>query len=260
VDHQEYIERYLSADVDGELNADEQQAVSSHLAGCDLCRQRRAAEIELKRLLRERLPFTPAPADLRERIVAALETVARAPARAPRFTLRRRSVRMSIGLVAAIAAAIAVFVTTHQPANPEFDAAIAAYLKAEQQFTPNIPSASVDDMAVALAAQFGFPFIWDFSSIGLSLVGARVDHAADQRAIAQAFYKGPGGSLLCIMRREDTTLSFPSGGRTIRGVKVYDYRGFSISETQYNTVYCVMVTRLSAAQLAPALSQGQAQG
>ncbi len=254
------MERHLSADVDGELNAEEQRAVSAHLAGCDLCRQRRAAEVDLKRFLHERLSIIPAPAELRERIFAALDAAPEEPARARRFSVRRPSVRISIGLVAAMAAAISIFITTRRLQNPEFDAAIVAYLKAEQQFTPNISSGSVDEMAVALAAQFGFLFIWDFSSIELSLVGARVDHAADQRAIAQAYYKGRGGSLLCIMRREDTTLSFPPGGRLIKGVQVYGYRGFSICETQYNTVLCVVVTRLSADQLTPALTQGQAQG
>jgi len=260
VDHQEYIEHYLSADIDGELNAKEQGEVAAHLAGCAQCSARRAAELELKRLVRTRLPITPVPAGLRERIVAALDAVPNVVARERRFNFRRPAVRVSIGVAAAIAAAIVIFVATRPPANPEFDAAIAAYLKAEQQFTPNIPSHTVDDMAVAMAAQFGFPFIWDFSSIGLALVGARIDHTPDQRPVAQAYYKGTDGSLLCIMRREDAILEFPLGGRVIKGVQIYGYRGYSICETQYNTVFCLMVTRLSADQLKPALSQGQAQG
>ena len=260
MDHPEYIERYLSADIDGELSADEQGEVAAHLAGCDRCRARRAAELQLKRLVRERLPINPAPAALRQRIAAALDAVPDAPARRRGAGFRRPAVRISIGVAAAIAAVIVIFIATRPPANPEFDSAIAAYLKAERQFTPNIASHTVDDMAVALAGEFGFPFIWDFSSVGLSLVGARIDHTSAQGPIAQAYYKGTNGSLLCIMRRENDTLEFPPGGRTIRGVQVYGYRGFSIAETQYNTVFCLMVTRLTADQLKPALSQGQAQG
>lgn len=70
--HREYIERHLSADIDGELDAEEQRAVAAHLADCGSCRQRRAIAIELKRLLRERMSIA-VPAELRERILAALD-------------------------------------------------------------------------------------------------------------------------------------------------------------------------------------------
>lgn len=72
MDHREYIERQLSADIDGELDAEEQRAVAAHLADCDSCRQRRVAAIELKRLLRERMSIA-LPIELRERILAALD-------------------------------------------------------------------------------------------------------------------------------------------------------------------------------------------
>lgn len=260
MDHREYIERYLSADVDGELSAEERAAVDAHLAACEACRQRRAAELELKRLMRARLSIAPAPADVRRRVIDALASLDDRPPAALRRSFRRPLASIGIGLAGAIAAALAIFILTRPPANPEFDAAIANYLKAERQFTPNVPSATVDDMAVAMAAEFGFPFIWDFSTIGLNLIGARVDHTEDQTPIAQAFYKGPSGTLLCIMRRENATLTFPAGGEVIRGVQVYRYRGYSIAETQYNTVVCVMVTRLTADQLRPALNQVQARG
>ena len=223
MDHREYIERYLSADIDGELSAEERDAVAAHLASCDPCRQRRAAEVELKRLLRARLAIAPAPAEVRGRVLGALDSLEYQPGPMRRPAFRRPAVRISIGLVGAIAAAVAIFIITRPPANPEFDAAIASYLKAEHQFTPNVPSATVDDMAVAMAAQFGFPFIWDFSTVGLSLVGARVDHTEDQTPVAQAYYRGGGASLLCIMRRENTTLTFPPGGEVVRAHVMEDH-------------------------------------
>lgn len=72
VDHREYIERHLSADIDGELDAEEQRAVAAHLANCYSCGQRRADAVELKRLLRERISIA-APEALRARILAALD-------------------------------------------------------------------------------------------------------------------------------------------------------------------------------------------
>jgi anti-sigma factor RsiW len=83
MDHQQYIEHYLSADVDSELSPAEQQAVSAHLATCPACRQRQYAERSLKTLLRRRILIVPAPDDLRRTVIAALDAETASPAPAP---------------------------------------------------------------------------------------------------------------------------------------------------------------------------------
>jgi len=61
MDHREYIERYLSAHADDELNADENEAVSSHLATCAECRETLAVERATKAMIQNRVRVIPAP-------------------------------------------------------------------------------------------------------------------------------------------------------------------------------------------------------
>ncbi|MGA9722797.1 MAG: zf-HC2 domain-containing protein, partial [Candidatus Binatus sp.] len=60
-----YIEKYLSAHVDGELSASELREAEEHLAGCVNCRARFAEERAVKTLLRERAEMRRTPAMVR---------------------------------------------------------------------------------------------------------------------------------------------------------------------------------------------------
>lgn len=61
VDCTTYIEKYLSAHVDGELSAAELRDAEEHLAGCVNCRVRFAEERAVKALLRERAAMLRTP-------------------------------------------------------------------------------------------------------------------------------------------------------------------------------------------------------
>ncbi|MGC2277872.1 MAG: zf-HC2 domain-containing protein, partial [Candidatus Binatus sp.] len=65
-----YIDKYLSAHVDGELSADELREVEDHLAGCVNCRARFAEERAVKALLRERAAMRRTPPIVRGSILA----------------------------------------------------------------------------------------------------------------------------------------------------------------------------------------------
>jgi mycothiol system anti-sigma-R factor len=255
MDHRQYIEQYLSADVDGELSDAERRAVSAHLANCADCRQRRGAERVLKALIRERITIMPAPPELRKRIAAVLEAKT---AGAARKGLMRKPLWMAS--VAALAAAAAVLVVIlvsgiGQPQNPRFDAAVADYLKSEQSFKSSAGLRSVDELAVALANQFGYPYVWDFSSLGMALAGARIDHLAGGKVVAYSLYKGARGSILCINFRALDYVP-PPGGQMLRGVRFYRYKDLWVGIVRYGTVFCLLVTRLPPAQMAPALIVG----
>jgi len=68
-----YIEKYLSAHVDGELSPDELRAAEEHLTGCANCRARYAEERAVKALMRERAQMLRTPAMVRGSILAALD-------------------------------------------------------------------------------------------------------------------------------------------------------------------------------------------
>jgi hypothetical protein len=257
MDHRQYIEQYLSADVDGELSAAEQQAVSAHLASCQACRRRQSAERSFKALLHERIPIVPAPDDLRTKIIAALDAENGRSPRVERVRFTRRP--LWIGSLAAVAAAAAVIVMImvrglgqQAPPPSAFQSAINEYEVSERTFPSNPALSSPIDFAAALALEFGYPYVWNFSGLGLNLVGARIDHSANGNPIAYGLYKGRRGSVLCINFR-DLAFNFPPGGQMIHGVRFYRYGDFSIGVVNYGSVFCYLVSRLTPAQMAPAL-------
>ena len=257
MDHRQYIEQYLSADVDGALNAAERQAVTNHLAVCADCRQRQADERALKALLREKIPIVDAPFELRRKIIADLDREDARSAANVRFT-RRPLLLASLGAFA-VAATVLVAILIgglrglgRQPSNRAFESAVKDYIKAEHNFAANSALGSPDDLAVALSAELGYPFVWDFSAVGLNMVGARIDHRPDGDAVAYSLYKGKAGSILCISFRKHD-LIFPPGGKELHGVRFYQYNGFWIGVVNYGAVFCYFVTRLTPDQMLPAL-------
>jgi hypothetical protein len=259
MDHRQYIEHYLSADIDGELAGAERQAVMAHLADCADCRQRRSAERALRSVLRERLPIVSAPPEVRASIIAALDReTAQTAVKPASMTRTRRPLWIgSIATLAAAAAVIAVIVIRGMgpPPNSTFEAAVTDYLQSEQRFTSNGGLHSVDELAMALANEFGYPYIWDFSSLGLTLAGARIDHLPSGKVMAYSLYKGPRGSILCINFRQ-LDYSPPPGGEELHGVRFYRYKDLWIGVVRYGSVFCLLVTRLTPAQMVPALTVG----
>jgi anti-sigma factor RsiW len=251
LDHKQYIERYLSADADHELEAHARREAAAHVSGCEDCRRVLDSEIAMKSEVK-RLATVTAPAELRNRIMAALDEVDRRSQSRVRY-LRRPLALTAIAALAACLIAVTIL-RVQQPANPAFDAAIESFVKSEQSFASNVPSKSADELAVTYIDRFGVPMAWDFSSIGLEVAGGRIDQSSDGRPIGYSLYKGSRGSLIAVICRNDL-FNFPPGGETVKGVHIYHYRGYSVAATNRYSVFCIMVTRLPTSDLAQAFSQ-----
>jgi len=258
MEHRQFIELYLSAEVDGEVTGPERQAVIAHLADCTDCRQSVTTERALKSLVRQELPILAAPPDLRHSIIAALDReTARTIVKPARITRRP----LWVGSIAALAAAAAVIAVimirgmAPPPPNSTFEAAMTNYLQSEQRFSSSAGLQSLDAVAMALANEFGYPYVWDFSSLGLTLVGARFEHLPSGKVMAYSLYKGPRGSILCINFRQ-LDYSPPPGGEERHGVRFYRYKDLWIGVVRYSTVFCLLVSRFTPAQLTPALTVG----
>src|SRR6202011_1770784 len=153
-----------------------------------------------------------APDGLRRRILASLDAADRAEARRMRtFRLKRPPVWIAAASLAACMAVIVFNLRTHSVENPAFDAAVASFVDSERKFVPTVGAGSTDELAVAMINQFGVPLVWDFSSIGLSSRGGRIDKMPDGKDVAYSLYKGSKGSLLCIINRDEGGFHFPSG-------------------------------------------------
>lgn len=255
MDHKEYIERYLGPHAGSEPGSEDLLAIADHVANCKECENLLPTERATRVMIQENVRVIPAPGALRQRILTSLDAVDRAEARIARV---RRFRRPQLWVAAAsLAACLALLIfNLRRPSveSPVFDAAIASYISSERKFVPAVGVGSTDDLAVALINQFGVPLVWDFSSIGLTSRGGRIDKMPDGKVVAYSLYKGGKGSLLCIINRNDA-FRFPSGDQVVKGIHLYRYKGYSIAVTDRYSVFCVMVTDLSVADLARAFNR-----
>ena len=238
MDHREYIDQYLSAHADRELDGVELQAVTAHLETCPPCGVEFDRERELKRRLRQALAPTPAPAALRARIVAQLDRAPRAP---------RRYLLWAPALALAAAAALVVIriqFPSHIPAA--IDLAAAGYSQAMAQFAPTLSAATPVALAAKVSKQAGFTVgLWDFSPAGFKLVGSRVEHQAAGRVVIYTFYRGPEGSILCMLTPR-AGLLVPANTVAPNGVHQFvSAGGLTYVITQAGSVLCVLVSRMS---------------
>ncbi len=252
-----YIDRYLSAHVDGELSGDETRAVEKHLAGCANCRVRYAEERAVKAMVRERARRYETPVQVRGSILAALDAVdsgARAGDRAghadrPGFSVIRRA-RLWLP-VALAAAAMFAFVMLHggnvPPAGavPAFDSALERYEIFNAHFVPNVPSASPADISDAYLGHKMPGLLWNLQPSGYRLVGGRLERLDDGSLAAFTFYRGEEGTILCAFMKAHG-MQMPEGAtQIVAGHNYYKYKGYSVCLSYYprGDFICVLVSR-----------------
>ena len=253
-----YIDRYLSAHVDGELSGEELRAAEKHLTGCANCRARYAEERAVKALVRERARRYETPVQVRGSILAALDaadTNGRASDRAGRVERTGLSVmrRARVWLpVAAAAAAVFAFVMLHggnvPPANaiPAFDSAVARYEIFNAHFEPNVPSESPADISDAYLGHKMPGLLWNLQPSGYRLVGGRLERLDDGSLAAFTFYRGGEGTILCAFMKAHGMQDPPPGAtQQVAGHNYYKYKGYSICMSYYprGDFICVLVSR-----------------
>ena len=258
-----YIEKYLSAHVDGELSAAELRSVEEHLAGCVNCRARFAEERAVKALLRERAEMRRTPPMVRGSILAALDAVDAADAsnaagrgrdraagadRAGWFSMRRARVWVPTAIAAV---AVFAFVILHgaggpTPAHaiPPFDVAIEHYDHFDQRFEPNVKSTLPADLSDAYIEHQLPGFLWNFQHSGYNLMGGRIDRLEDGSSVAYTFYRGDNGSILCTYMKSHG-LQPPDGEMQEVGTHhYYQYKGYSICLSYPSGGFiCILVSK-----------------
>ncbi len=252
-----YIEKYLSAHVDGELSADELRAAEEHLAGCANCRARYAEERAVKTLTRERAQMLRMPAMVRGSILAALDaadSAERARDRSQssdrdgrrRSAMRRARLWIPVALAAAAMFAFVMIRSGSTPAHaiPPFDVAIDNYSQFADHFEPNVKSNSPADISDAYLDHQLPGFLWNFQPSGYKLIGGRLDHLRDGSPVAFTIYRGDTGTILCTYMKA-RGFEPPSGAtRVIGGHNYYDYRGYRICLSYpHGGFICVLVSR-----------------
>ncbi len=252
-----YIEKYLSAHVDGELSADELRAAEEHLAGCASCRTRFAEERAVKSLMRERAQMMRTPAMVRGSILAALDaadTTERNRERSADADRRRPSVlrraRVWVPIMLAAAAAIVVVVLhggiSRTPAHAitPFDIAINHYSQFAVHFEPNVKGNSPPDISGAYMDNHLPGFLWNLQPSGYKLVGGRVEHLRDGSPVSFTFYRSDTGTILCTYMQSHGFEPPPGAIRAMGDHNYYVYKGYSICLSYpHGGFMCMLVSR-----------------
>jgi anti-sigma factor RsiW len=261
VNSETYIQDYLAAHADGELAGGELRAAEEHVAGCAECRERLAEERALKQMLREHAASIAAPAALRTRLAAVLDTEDAAAREAAREAASARRAprafpRARIWIPAAIAALLIVaFIAdrghrTTEPKVPAFDVAIQRLETFKSHFEPNVPSDSPAHISEAYLDHKMPGFIWDFHEAGYHLVGGRLDRMPDGHPAAFTFYRSGTDAILCTYTEIAAFAPPLKPVEEALAHEFYRYRGYSICVTKVSqdNFYCILISRRPIAE------------
>lgn len=102
--------KYTGAFADGELEIEQNLEALEHLNMCPRCAERVTAITNLKTTLKRAYDIGPAPQELRERVLASLDSAEQSTPRRPSNTAHRRAVFFRWGTSMGLAAAIALTV------------------------------------------------------------------------------------------------------------------------------------------------------
>jgi hypothetical protein len=250
VECRDYIANLLSAHADGELSGSELSRADDHVKRCERCRARLARERELKAIIRRSVRQVPAPAQVREGVLGAID---REFARHKVSWLRRPALWVPMAIAASIVLTVVSVRVLHTPVEqqvtlhpggvPDFDLAIAKFESFNRAFKPNVPSDSFGDIAGAYVDAHMPGFIWNFNGSGMRLVGGRLDKLSDGRSVTYTFYKGGDSAILCT-RYKVTDATPPAGAvQAVGGHLFYTYYGYSIcySYSPIGNFVCLLV-------------------
>jgi len=179
------FEAQVQAYVDGELSVEQTAGGDAHAAACEQCgalgRRERAY-----RLLLRRQPREAAPAELRERIQAALR-------RERRRVGRHRWHRLALGTaVAAVAFVVVMLVPSWRTSPPLVATLVDTHIAYAQLERPaELTSDDPGEIAAWFRQRAGLRMVVpDYSSAGIRLVGARLADAHERGAAYLLYEKG----------------------------------------------------------------------
>ena len=194
----------VQAYFDAELPPEEAASIEKHLPRCSGCRELLAELAETRAALKREKTEVRAPAELRARILAALDAEESRAAGKPPVKPAPKSVRGSLRTrpfwfgafagvgASALAAALFVFVMWPMAAGPMIDGLLSAHL---QSLEPDRLVTVVSSEHHTVKPWFGghadvSPTVADFSAQGFTLVGGRADALFGQRAAVTVYRHG----------------------------------------------------------------------
>jgi len=210
---------WLQAYIDSEeLDEEIAAKLHEHLDGCPKCRERLAALEVLRKGVRERLPYHPAPSDMHRQVLAEIATEERR-ALARKAESRSNWTRLSFAAVVLALLAI-LYVAASSSGDDLADEFISRHQYALlEDHLIDLPSSDPATLVAWFAGKLDFsPPVRDFDRDGYRLVGGRLDYI-EHRPVAALVY-----------RHEDhiiNVFAMPAT-RTDRGVRSSTRHGFNL--------------------------------
>jgi anti-sigma factor RsiW len=238
----------VAADVDGELSGAEAAAAAAHLAGCPRCRALRAAQAEVRTLVRSRAARHPAPTLVRARVAAAIERES-TPSLRRRPSLRPWRLVIGGAVAASLAIALAALLW---PAAPDLLAVMAADVHDAEAgvLALRMTTAKPEELRRFYQSRVDLPFeesVEDLSGAGFRLVGGRAANLA-AAPTTLTLYEGGAGKVVC-RRFRAGAVALPEGGETIGGMEVFSTGDVTIRVARLkNDVICVLASTMPRAE------------
>ena len=210
----------LTAESDGEIDRLRSHAVRKHAAACASCAPRLEALREIRRELRAQLPYHPAPAALRVRLLAEH---AAPGARHGAVAARRRwfgSGMLAGGLVAGLVWLVSMAWLQGEFGGDDLSTHLVGLHTRATLGNRLIEVASSDRHTVKpwLSARLDYAIpVADWASAGFPLAGARIDRL-DGRPVAALVYRHRDHVIDVVVRPAAT--STPPAVHTVRGFNV----------------------------------------
>jgi anti-sigma factor RsiW len=213
----------IGAYADGEVDGLRGHTIRKHLRLCRDCAGKHQAVLDLRARIRAEAPHYKAPAALRDRVMALVESARPAPnERTPRAERWRW---MAGGALAGCAATVVAWVlgTAVLDWRMNEDLAVEAVTTHVRATLGNhrVDVASSDQHTVKpwLSARLDYsPPVRDFASEGFALVGGRIDYL-DRQPVAALVYRYRD-HMIDVFVRPPTAHAAPAPLRTVRGFNV----------------------------------------
>ena len=218
----------VAAYADGEVDGLRGHTIRKHLRLCRDCAAKHQELTDLRARIRAEAPYFKAPAALRERVMASIETVRPASSASVRPAERWRW--MIGGALAGCAATVVAWVigTAVLDWHANEDLAVEAVTTHVRATLGNhrVDVASSDQHTVKpwLSARLDYsPPVRDFAAEGFALVGARIDYL-DRQPVAALVYRYRDHMIDVFVRPPSRNAS-PAALRMVRGFNVVHATG-----------------------------------
>lgn len=243
----------VAAHVDGGLDVEEAPVAAAHVDACAPCARLFGDAQRFRHAWRTRSWVRPVPADVRRRVLAALDDAQAAPDWVGRIRARWRLLGAGLAVATAAAGAvIALSTLVRQPAQlaEPLRTIVADYQAVEAR---KLPLDFTTDDPQAMRAYyhrtglFGFTnTVVDLEPYGFVLEGGRVGRLGT-RTSTLTVYRGAPGVLVC-HRIYNDGLAPPPGGTAVGGDLFYHVAGISICFHREGDVICFMASRAPLAE------------